>query len=240
MIARVFAVTLSAFAIAALLMAFAPSRKASPGRWRKIAVYFLIVHLVLACAAFGRSAMSLLVAAIVLGGSVELYRATAQVGPAGAPRRYGIWSVYGAVGVGLVHSLRELDGQEWMFLYLVVACFDGFSQVIGQWLGRRPLAPTVSPGKTVEGVAGGFLSALFVSVLIGGLIAADTGSTLAAAAVIAGLGLVGDLCASWVKRKAGIKDFGRLLPEQGGLLDRFDSFLLAGALAAPVLAAAGA
>ena len=110
------------------------------------------------------------------------------------------------------------------FLYIVTATCDGFSQVVGQWLGRRKLAPRLSPGKTVEGLVGGLVAAASVAVLTRALLGGSTIRDAALLGVLAGLaGLAGDLAASWVKRRAGLKDYSDALPGQGGFLDRFDS-----------------
>jgi phosphatidate cytidylyltransferase len=123
------------------------------------------------------------------------------------------------------------------FLFLVTAACDGFSQVVGQLVGRRKLAPTVSPGKTIEGLLGGLFAAMVVAVLARGLLVDTTVLGTAALAVSVGLaGLGGDLAASWAKRRAGIKDYSEALPGQGGFLDRFDSLLGAMAIVGPALA----
>jgi phosphatidate cytidylyltransferase len=115
-------------------------------------------------------------------------------------------------------------------LYVVVAVYDGFSQVTGQWFGRWPLAPRISPGKTVEGVWGGLTAAYVVAMSLGGPMAAGFIVRVALGVGTALACLAGDLAASWVKRASGIKDYSRFLPGHGGVLDRFDSFLAAAAL----------
>jgi phosphatidate cytidylyltransferase len=139
----------------------------------------------------------------------------------------------------VIATAWRLPPESFIFLFLATATCDGFSQVVGQWLGRRRLAPRLSPGKTVAGLAGGLIAVSVVAVLMRDFI--HTGPASAAAlGVLAGLtGLAGDLGASWVKRRARIKDFSKALPGQGGFLDRFDSLLGALALAGPVLMATG-
>lgn len=93
---------------------------------------------------------------------------------------------------------------------------------VGRGLGRTPLAPRVSPKKTWEGVAGG----LALAALTGGIAAVWLDLPLAlmlpAAAAMALVSVVGDLGISMLKRRAGLKDSGMLLPGHGGILDRFD------------------
>ena len=108
----------------------------------------------------------------------------------------------------------------------MVVMFDAFSQVSGQLIGRHKLMPRISPAKTVEGLVGG--------VLVTGLAAwwwydaALLMPPMAYARLVASAVLgawLGDTVASWWKRRCGIKDYSTLLPGQGGMLDRFDSFI---------------
>lgn len=103
-------------------------------------------------------------------------------------------------------------------LFLCVLSFDAFSQFFGQIFGRHALTRKISPNKTIEGCAGGLLICLLTSVYVFG--------TPWKGLSIAFFALSGDLLASFVKRRAGAKDFSRLLPGQGGVLDRFDSYIL--------------
>ena len=97
----------------------------------------------------------------------------------------------------------------------------------GRALGRRKLIPWLSPGKTWEGCAVGLAAALLTAWLFAfGAPGLPLPAVLALGATIFVFSLLGDLVASALKRAAGLKEFGRLLPEQGGLLDRFDGHLL--------------
>jgi phosphatidate cytidylyltransferase len=99
---------------------------------------------------------------------------------------------------------------------------------VGRWFGSRPLNPTLSPNKTVEGTVGGTVLTLLAGVVILPLVHPWTVTHgLEAAVVLAVVVPLGDLFESMVKRTLGLKDFGRLLPGHGGLLDRVDGLLFA-------------
>jgi phosphatidate cytidylyltransferase len=145
---------------------------------------------------------------------------------------------YVAIPLCLLVSLRH-DANGFalvIWTLLVVACADVAGMFGGMLFGRTPLAPSISPSKTVEGALAGASSAVGVAILLrfslpGAWFPAEVG--MATCLSLAGLG--GDLLASSLKRAAGIKDFSDALPGHGGYMDRLDSLLLA-ALPAVALA----
>ncbi len=137
---------------------------------------------------------------------------------------------------GLFATLRPLSGgrEAIIFLLAVVWANDIGAYYFGRTLGRRKLAPSISPGKTIEGAAGGLfagaLAAAFLSSWMGEAIGGLEGGMLILilAAVVLGIfSQAGDLFESLVKRAAGAKDSGVLIPGHGGILDRIDGLLLA-------------
>jgi phosphatidate cytidylyltransferase len=108
----------------------------------------------------------------------------------------------------------------------VVWVADTAAYFTGRAFGRRKLAPSVSPGKTWEGVAGA-LAAVCTGWVLLALLApgfrGQLGSGLLLVAVLTAMSIEGDLFESWMKRQAGLKDSGALLPGHGGLLDRVDA-----------------
>jgi phosphatidate cytidylyltransferase len=143
----------------------------------------------------------------------------------------------GALG-GSIAALRVVppvgDGAWRLVLLLGIQVLsDSFAFFGGHAVGRRRLAPAISPGKSVEGAAfglvGGVLAALAVRHL--GLPALPALHAAGLGAAVAAMGIVGDLDESLLKRWAGVKDSGRLFPGHGGMLDRLDSLLFG----APVL-----
>jgi phosphatidate cytidylyltransferase len=108
------------------------------------------------------------------------------------------------------------------------AAGDIAAYFVGSRIGKRPLAPTVSPNKTWEGVVGGLAAAAVVGAAVLPLDGSSTmlrGASIGIAVGVAAL--LGDLVASMIKRDLGVKDLGRLLPGHGGVLDRVDGLLLA-------------
>jgi phosphatidate cytidylyltransferase len=151
------------------------------------------------------------------------------------------WTLAGILYMGwmLGHyvALRELDqGKEWViFVFFSTFACDTAAFFVGRAWGRRPLAPTISPGKTWEGAVGGFMAALAAALILYTLLDV-AGLSLPisyAQAVLLGclIGLfaqIGDLSESLLKRRAGVKDSGSLIPGHGGILDRIDSLVFTG------------
>ena len=99
----------------------------------------------------------------------------------------------------------------------------------GRALGRNKLAPTISPKKTIEGAVGGLVAAVLVGFLVRGWLMPEAPASAAVAMGIlaGGLGIVGDLAESLLKRSCNIKDSSNLIPGHGGVLDRFDGVMFA-------------
>lgn len=106
---------------------------------------------------------------------------------------------------------------------------DVAAYLVGSTVGRRRIAPSISPGKTLEGTIAGFAACALVAVAVGVAFGMPRAPVLIVAIGLGPVGLAGDLLESFVKRRAGVKDSGAILPGHGGLLDRLDS-LVAGAI----------
>jgi len=121
------------------------------------------------------------------------------------------------------------DGRVVLLLLLaIIVISDSAQYYTGRAFGRRPLAPTISPKKTVEGAVGGVVFGTLAMIVGGHFIFASPLWVLAlTGAVISMLGIVGDLFESLLKRSAGVKDSSNLIPGHGGVLDRIDSWLFA-------------
>lgn len=153
--------------------------------------------------------------------------------------------LYITVSLGLLVDLRlsvgdiiftgsTPGGQPGWLIPLLLICFiwinDTMAYIIGSLIGRTPFFPTISPKKTMEGSVGGMLLAIAVAGIFGyywGREWLDLQHWLALAGIAAIFGTAGDLLESKLKRMAGVKDSGNIMPGHGGFLDRFDSLLLA-------------
>lgn len=96
----------------------------------------------------------------------------------------------------------------------------------GSFFGKHKLCPNISPKKTVEGAVGGIVSSLIFTVIIGLIFSKSLLLPLLITIPLCILGIAGDLFASAIKRSVGIKDYGKLIPGHGGVLDRFDSIIM--------------
>ncbi len=136
------------------------------------------------------------------------------------------------VGGGLCH-LIFLQGLNWGDVYFAwLAIFitwatDTGAFVVGSWIGKNKMAPNISPNKTWEGCIGGVLFCLFIIFFYNlWFLHLPTFAMLAIGCIGSILDQVGDLVESYLKRWAGVKDSGKLIPGHGGILDRFDSLIL--------------
>jgi len=183
-----------------------------------------------------------MMAVVAVLGQIEFYRATSpKIG-----RILGVTTgfFYVSVLLSAVVFTREWLGIFYVWLIFLAAwgCDTG-AYFAGKAFGRRKLAPKLSPNKTVAGAVGGIVAAgvlVTVYVLVWQLLVENGLSEALRAnsyewpplyvfpifgAIAAVLGQAGDLSASAIKRKVGIKDFGGSIPGHGGILDRFDSIL---------------
>ena len=180
------------------------------------------------------AAVAVAAALIALREMLDLLRRARALRGRGPVVRDGAFALAGAAYVVLpfaaLIALRSDDaGLQWAALaFLLAFATDTSAYAVGRAVGRRKLAPSVSPGKTWEGAIGGLVGAAAAAVALVALL--DGIETLLLPAVGLGLGVgvvaqAGDLLESKVKRLADAKDSGRLIPGHGGLLDRLDSLL---------------
>ena len=135
------------------------------------------------------------------------------------------FDIAGGLGFDGVFYISGLHTYVWI---IVLSAFgaDIFAYFTGKLLGSRPLCPSISPKKTIEGSVGGVLGSLLLCGLFGYFFLSDGFVDCLIIGVLGGVvSQLGDLSASVMKRRIGIKDWGTLIPGHGGVLDRVDSIL---------------
>ena len=185
-----------------------------------------------------------LMAAMIVAGAVAIGRATPVPSALAAVSATLMAPIYIGMPLGALAAMRGVvgrhavrsdfagpfgDGRVVVLLLLaVIVISDSAQYYTGRALGRRPLAPTISPKKTVEGAIGGVVFGTLAMTLGGHYVFASPIWMLAlVGAAISLLGIVGDLFESLLKRSAGLKDSSNLIPGHGGVLDRIASWLFA-------------
>ena len=199
------------------------------------------LHVSMTVAAF---ATSMVVYSSRVPEALDLFLVTALIG--GAALTLGAWqgggdalatvsaSLFPALYIGLpiaaMVGIRARGGPPALFLLmLTIIVSDSMQYYTGRLFGRRPLAPIVSPKKTIEGAIGGFAfgAALFASVGAWWLPDMPLPLRIGLGLSIVALGIAGDLFESMLKRSANVKDSSTLIPGHGGILDRIDALLFA-------------
>lgn len=144
--------------------------------------------------------------------------------------------IYSTLGFVAIACLRDMPYGFHMFIlvFLSAFCTDIFAYFVGFAIGRHKLIPEVSPKKTVEGAVGGMLGCVLVNFVYGAVLSSklDMHFNLILfcllGVVISIVSQLGDLILSQLKRRHKIKDFGKIFPGHGGVLDRFDSVIAVG------------
>ncbi len=147
-------------------------------------------------------------------------------------------TVYATVGLSAVSFLRILPSGAYIYGLVFVGAWvtDTMAYFTGVFLGKHKLCPAISPKKTIEGSLGGIVFCILGFILYAFIMEKAFGlvpNYLAlgvAGALSSFVSQIGDLTASLIKREHGVKDFGRLMPGHGGVLDRFDSIIAVAAL----------
>jgi phosphatidate cytidylyltransferase len=139
-------------------------------------------------------------------------------------------AVYVGMPLGMLVAIHALQGWTATLLLLgTIVVSDSSQYYVGRMLGKRPLAPSISPKKTIEGAIGGLICASVFLTVLGARLLPFVGyqPLIVLSVLVVGLGISGDLFESRLKRAAGVKDSSSLIPGHGGVLDRIDALLFA-------------
>jgi phosphatidate cytidylyltransferase len=234
MIRTIYFIILGYFFLGAVGFFFINRKKDTPEAresWKKFIVYAGIIHALFFSIVINPLIFHWLAASIVIVGIFELFKVHKDAGY--IKKRFFLFSLFLFVVLAFGFYLFSGMGRERiLFSFLILSIFDSFSQITGQLWGRRKILPKISPHKTVEGLCGGALAAIFSALLFDDLLAGNAPQTLLIATGIVLFAFLGDMLTSLYKRTYNVKDFSRLIPGHGGFLDRFDSLIAGGAGAA--------
>ncbi len=234
MIVTIYIIILTYFIIGGAGFYFINRRKdrVEAGRNRtKYITYFFIINVIFLSIALKPQLFHYLGLAIMVAGVGELVKLFRTSGFRNSTFFFLFLVLYLFLCAGF-YRYSLMDRNLVLFTFLVLSVFDAFSQISGQLLGKTRIFPSVSPQKTLEGLAGGVLVALATSVLMIQLVPYQAYKSILLGAGIVLFAFIGDTATSVYKRKYGVKDFSNLIPGHGGVLDRFDSLLSGGAFVA--------
>jgi phosphatidate cytidylyltransferase len=197
-------------------------------RWIKYYTYAAIVYPMLLLIQAGRIYFFIVATAIVLTGLFEIGTNYVKASRKSWLLLIMALTLYIPLSYGFL-QFSLVDTKQVLLVCILVISFDGFSQIIGQLFGKTKLI-SISPNKTVEGFVGGLLLTIITAVSFRTWVHATWGIAIFQGTLISTAAFAGDILASWYKRKVGIKDYSQLIPGHGGILDRFDSLIGAGAM----------
>ncbi len=138
--------------------------------------------------------------------------------------------IYLAIAFGFYRFSSQGVVERVLYAYTIVFTFDGFAQLTGQLVGKRKILPRISPDKTVAGVVGGYVMGVATGLFVMRWLDMADFTTWFSPLLICTGAFVGDALASWYKRGCSLKDYSCLIPGHGGILDRYDSYIFAGAI----------
>jgi len=231
MIAIIYVVILAYFLLGAIGFYFinrikekAVARKS----WTKYITYFFIINVLffsIVMQPLVFRALSVIIIAFGMAELIMLYRKQQY-------RQSGFFVISVLVFLVVSTGFWKFSGVRMeliLFTFIILSIFDAFSQISGQLWGKTKIAPKISPNKTVGGTVGGASTALASAYFLRELSTRNMEETMLLSAGIIVFAFLGDIAASYYKRRFNVKDYSRLIPGHGGFLDRFDSLIAGGA-----------
>ena len=196
--------------------------------WIKLLFAFIFTNTVFFSIIFNAVFFSILVVLVIVVGFFELFKLYRESGYNHYKFFLSALLIMAVSSVGF-YFFSRMDKGLILFSFLILSIFDGYGQITGQLFGRTKLFPKVSPNKTVEGLIGGSIIAVLSALVFRNVIQVSQLNAILMAIVVVIFAFAGDAAKSIYKRKYNAKDFSNLIPGHGGILDRFDSFIAAGA-----------
>lgn len=193
-------------------------QKESP--WKKYITYNLLLILNIVLMFLGTNWYLLFGLSLIIIGFTELIRVGIK-GQLAIENLIFSLSIFFLISISFLYILYTKSSAEILFFYFSVIVFDAFSQISGQLFGKHKIT-SISPNKTYEGVIGGLLVTILVQMFV---LNFGFQSLFLNGIIVCVFAFFGDLLASYYKRQVGVKDFSNLLPGQGGILDRYDSWI---------------
>ena len=194
--------------------------------WIKFGVYFGITSVLYFSILYDLNVFSFLTGLIVVFSLLEILRMRKITKKNSLGNRVLLLATLPLIGF---FAFSFLSAKILMFTFFITMTFDAFSQMSGQLFGKTKILPSISPNKTLGGLSGGLILALLSSCFIGDYLDWKVETSLMLGLFVSIFAFLGDLAASLIKRKFGVKDFSSFIPGHGGFLDRFDSFIVSGA-----------
>ncbi len=197
-------------------------QKKSP--WKKYVTYNLLLILNIILLLLGSNLYVLFGIILIVIGYVELIRVAIE-GQLEIEKLIFSLAIFSILAFSFTYFLYSKPAIEILFFYFSVIIFDAFSQISGQLFGKSKIT-SISPNKTFEGVVGGFFVTVLAQFFVLGYDFSVPNRTIfVSGMIVCVFAFFGDLLASFYKRQVGVKDFSDLLPGQGGILDRYDSWI---------------
>jgi phosphatidate cytidylyltransferase len=227
MIINLYYIILGLFVLGAILLVIINARNPRVNarqNWIKYGTYFFLINTIIATAIFFPSYFKIIAIIVVGFGWYELFGLYKKA----RDKKIFINTFLIFLVLSFSFIWFSFQDKNWiLFIVFVVSIFDAFSQLTGQLIGKTKILPKISPNKTVEGSIGGFIFAILIALYLKNTVGFSLSLAVLSAIAISVFAFTGDLLASLIKRKIGVKDFSNLIPGHGGFLDRFDSLIFA-------------